>query len=67
MRSNQQIVWTSNYKKRVWKLIDYLLKLFITNYSVNFHIDLKALQKDSTDGLFADVVTLGARAIHNAT
>ena len=34
---------------------------------MNFHIDLKALQKDSTDGLFADVVTLGARAIHTAT
>ena len=28
---------------------------------------MKAPPKDSTDGFFADVVTLGARAIHNAS
>ena len=49
----------------MWKFIDYLLVYLL--YSYNFHIALTVPQGDSVDGLFADVVTLGARAFHNAT
>ena len=48
-------------------IYQYLLYLLKQQLFVNFNIAVKALQKDSTDGLFADVVTLGASAIHNAT
>ena len=67
VKLNRQLVRTIIYKKGVKINRIFTLLNYNSQYFFNFHTDLNAQQKDLTDLLCADVVTLGARAIYNAT